>query len=69
MIQIHVSSKKKKKKKKKYFVLLSVIGALGVNYFFNSSYLCRLLITFANRLDPDQAQHFVVGKELIEGKE
>ena len=34
------------------------IGTLRVKFEL-FAYLCRLLITFANRLDPDQAQYFV----------
>ena len=32
---------------------------LATKIAFNSTYKCRLLITFANTLEPDQARDFV----------
>ena len=42
---------------KMFRLLQSWLALLGLMLLF--AYLCRLLITFANNLDPDQAWHFV----------
>ena len=49
---------KKKKKKKNIYIIIPLYRPLNKSFPASGDF-CRLLITFANSLDLDQARHFV----------